>query len=113
MRRRLELLLPAVLVVAVVILMVYLDHTSATYRSFFSWPNGSTWSNLIEQVEGIVIGVFLTWYLRDHIGKSVAAWMHRNSPERQEIHQASVDALHVVVDLYRYVTGDEHPKAPQ
>lgn len=45
-----------------------------TFRLFFSWPQGGTWSNAIEQAEGAAVITLIGWAARDQIGRKLAAW---------------------------------------
>ena len=45
-----------------------------TFRLFFSWPQGGTWSNAIEQAEGAAVIALIGFLGRDHIGRKLAAW---------------------------------------
>jgi hypothetical protein len=50
-----------------------------TFRLFFAWPQGGTWSNAIEQAEGAVLITLVGWAARDHIGRKLAAWWDRHA----------------------------------
>ena len=64
-----------------------------TWRLFFGWPNGGTWSNAIEQVAAAVLVALHGWVARDHIGAKAAAWWakhhgpHAISQHREALRQ--------------------------
>ena len=113
--RRPDLWLPAVLAPMVAVLAYWIVSTP-TGRLFFSWPDGGVWSNMIAWLLGLAVGALTTYYLRDHVGRRLSAWMHRHSPDReavQEAHEAMHAAHQIVADVYRAVNGGEdHPLAP-
>src|SRR5579863_10295925 len=71
MARRLVILL---LILAAAALLVAWASRFATFRLFFAWPQGGTWSNAIEQAEGAAVITLAAWAGRDHIGRKLAAW---------------------------------------
>jgi hypothetical protein len=71
MRRRLAI---AAVIAAVIAGLAAWGAQFATFRLFFSWPQGGTWSNAIEQAEGALVIVLGGWVGRDHVGRKLAAW---------------------------------------
>jgi hypothetical protein len=61
----------------------------ATFRLFFAWPEGGTWSNTLAWLEDAAIAVLVTWYFRDHVGKRLSVWWHHH----QETHMNDRDAV--------------------
>jgi len=88
--RRHEHLLAA-LAVACAVAAYVVGEQFYTFRLFFSWPDGGTWSNTIAWIEAILLAAFSTWYLRDHVGRSLAAWWNKHYGPH---HQARLDAHH-------------------
>jgi type VI protein secretion system component VasK len=91
-------------------------------RIFLTWPNGSIWSNMFASIWWVMIAVFCTWYLRDHIGRRLAAWWSKHHPQKdalknlaREVAEAKAHALaarHIANDTYKAVNGGEdHPMA--
>lgn len=76
MTRKHEHLLAMLMCLVVAILSFVGATTSGTFRLFFSWPNGGTWSNTIAWIEDGLVAAFFVWYLRDHVGRGLAAWWH-------------------------------------
>lgn len=76
MRRRDHLL--ALALVAAVIIGSVIGSRFPTFRLFFGWPDGGTWSNTIAWLESLALAGFAIWYFRDHVGKSLAAWWHHH-----------------------------------
>ena len=108
-RQQAELILPPIALGLTCLGLYLLDRYSATYRMYFSWPNGLVWSSVFAWLLGLAMGAFVTWYLRDRIGQKATAWWHSHNPMHE-----SQDAIHqIVADIYVAVNGgEEHPLAP-
>lgn len=74
-RKHRDDLLALALVLAAAVLC-YLGSRYPTFRLFFAWPNGGTWSNTLAWLEDGGTALFVLWYFRDHVGKRLAAWWH-------------------------------------
>lgn len=62
-----------------------------TFRLFFGWPQGGTWSNAIEQAEGAAVIALIGFLGRDHIGRKLAAWVHKHyGPHAVEQHRQAL-----------------------
>jgi len=62
-----------------------------TWRLFFGWPNGGTWSNAIEQAAAAVLVAMHGYLARDHIGAKLAAWWARHhGPHAVEQHRQAL-----------------------
>jgi hypothetical protein len=46
----------------------------ATFRLFFAWPDGGTWSNTIAWLEDAAISSLVVWAFRNHVGRRLAKW---------------------------------------
>ena len=55
-----------------------------TFRLFFAWPNGGTWSNTIAWLEDAFFGALFMFIFRDRVGKRLAAWWHRHTTPHLE-----------------------------
>lgn len=76
---------------------------SPTFRLFFGWPNGGTWSNTIAWLEALALAGFASWYLRDHIGRGLVGWLGKHhKPHLQdqlaEHHEQLAQEFEQVVD---------------
>ncbi len=81
----------ALAVLAAAALLSWLGSGFPTFRSFFAWPAGGTWSNTLAWLEDLGIAASVAWYFRDHVGRSLAAWWHRHHAPHL---QAQLDAHH-------------------
>jgi hypothetical protein len=62
-----------------------------TWRLFFGWPTGGTWSNAIEQVAAAALIGSHGWLARDHIGRKLAAWWAKHhGPHAIEQHKQAL-----------------------
>ncbi len=89
MTRR-EKLLAAVIPAAVAV-MVALLWRYPTFRLFFAWPSGGTWSNMIASLEWVGIGAFAVWLFRDKIGPRLAGWWHEHHGEHVRAELAAME----------------------
>lgn len=55
-----------------------------TFKLFFAWPEGGTWSNTIAWLEDAFFGALFMFFFRDHVGKRLAAWWHRHTTPHLE-----------------------------
>lgn len=78
-----------------------LGDQSSTFRMFFHWPTGGTWSNFVADVISGTIGVFMLWYFRDRIGPLLAAWWGKHQPSQIDGHMENVRA-HVTSELVSF-----------
>lgn len=112
MRRRVVIVLAVIAAAAVLCAWA---SRFPTFRLFFSWPQGSTWSNAIEQAEGALV-IALAGYLgRDHIGRALAGWWGRIHPHRDKIDRAlaAAEAAHrIAAATHEHLTGERHPDSP-
>jgi hypothetical protein len=58
-----------------------------TFRLFFGWPNGGTWSNTIAAGEWVFLVAFFGWYMRDRLVPRLAVVVHRHwKPHADQSH---------------------------
>lgn len=95
--------------------VIYLGSRFATFRLFFAWPQGGTWSNTIAWLEDAALGGFFIWYFRDKVGQRLARWWHQHRAEHMNDHMSAVRA-HVTSELTSFETrvhallADHHDK---
>lgn len=77
--------------ILVVAALFALGFQFATFRLFFGWPVGGTWSNTFAWLEDGGLALFFLWYFRDHVGRRLAAWWHKHHGPHL---QAQLDAHH-------------------
>ncbi|HUN38422.1 MAG TPA: hypothetical protein VMU95_41055 [Trebonia sp.] len=68
----------ALTVALVVAALSLLGSRFATFRLYFAWPEGGTWSNTIATYEDLALGGFVVWYFRDSVGKRLLAWWNKH-----------------------------------
>lgn len=49
-----------------------------TFKLFFAWPNGGTWSNTIAWLEDAFFAALFMFVFRDHLGRRMARWWERH-----------------------------------
>jgi hypothetical protein len=106
-------------VIAVITVVVWLGD-NPTFRLFFAWPDGGTWSNTIAWLEDAFVASFFLWFFRDHIGKRLATWWQKHhAPHLQAQLDAHHDKMQTQLDEHRdkisrllqdgsTVNGDDH-----
>lgn len=63
-----------------------------TFRLFFAWPNGGTWSNTIAWLEDAFFGALFMFIFRDHLGRRIARWWtHHSGPHLEERLKTQLD----------------------
>lgn len=102
MSRRLRDHIIMLAVAGVIVVLSAVGSANATFRSFFDWPSGATWSNMIASAEWLSLAALVTWYYRDNVGKSLSAWVHKHqAPHRDRTRQdiAAEIRQHVAAEL--------------
>lgn len=96
-RRRRDHLAALGLVSALVWLSVAASR-NPTFRFFFRWPDGATWSNMLASAEWVALVAFLAWYFRGLTGPALAGWWNKHrAAHHEEHHQATRD--HITAEL--------------
>lgn len=72
-RWRDDLIAGAVLL-GIVLTGALLWHTP-TFRSFFSWPNGTVWPNFVQAALWVLGAGFIGWFLRGRIRSGLVSWV--------------------------------------
>lgn len=63
-----------------------------TFKLFFAWPNGGTWSNTIAWLEDAFFAALFMFIFRDNLGKRIAGWWTRHtSPHLEEKLKTQLD----------------------
>jgi hypothetical protein len=72
-----------------------------TFLSFFSWPNGSAWSNVIAMPVCGLIAAAAAYLGRDRLGGALRPWLRRHFGHHDEIDQikATLDVHADTLDL--------------
>jgi|HubBroStandDraft_2_1064218.scaffolds.fasta_scaffold18538_2 hypothetical protein len=65
-------------VIGAVVALSVLGSRNSTFRFFYEWPTGATWSNMVASLEWITLAGLVTWYFRDNVGKQLASWIHHH-----------------------------------
>jgi len=71
-------------VVVAVALLSLIGSRFATFRLYFAWPEGGTWSNTIATYEDLGLGAFIVWYFRDHVGTRLLAWWNKHHEKHMD-----------------------------
>lgn len=65
------------------------------FLSFFGWPAGSTWSNVLAMPSCGVLAGIAAYLLRDRLGRALKGWWHRHLGHRDDL-----DAIHARLDAH-------------
>lgn len=75
-----------------------------TFWSFFGWPDGSTWSNVLAMPSCGVLATVFAVVFRDRIGRAASSWWHRHFGHRDEL-----DRLHARLDEHADLLDHDTP----
>lgn len=74
--------------IATVTGLSWLGSRFSTFRLFFAWPSGGTWSNTVAAFEWLLIVGFFGWYLRDSLFPRLTLYLHRHwKPHAEQSHE--------------------------
>jgi hypothetical protein len=71
----------ALSVIAIAVTATIIGNHFSSFRYFFAWPSGGTWSNTIAWLEDDIIALFAFWYFRRSLGPRIAKWWHSHNDE--------------------------------
>lgn len=74
-----------------------------TFLSFFGWPAGSTWSNVLAMPSCGVLATVFAVVFRDKIGRAASSWWHRHFGHKDELEQVHA-RLNAHEDLLNHET---------
>lgn len=92
-----------IIVIFVVSGLAFLGSRYHSFRVFFAWPNGGTWSNTIAWLEDDALALFAVWYFRNNVGKRIARWWSQHRAEHMTKHIEEMQT-HVSSEISQLVT---------
>jgi hypothetical protein len=107
--------LVAAAVIALAVIGSIIGSRFYTFRLFFSWPAGGTWSNTLAWLEDAALAFFAVWYFRDHVGKHLAAWWRNHNVKHVDEAAAKMrehvsGEISAMEDRLRAAMLDQHKK---
>jgi hypothetical protein len=87
-----------------------------TFLLFWSWPDGTAWSNVLAMPACGLVGLVAAFVFRDRLGRLLKGWFRRHlghGDELAEIRELAARAHRIAADTHRHLTGEHHPDAPE